>query len=202
MKQPYLSKARAWNARPTEAESTAAVAAQTPIAASSRRRTFGETQAAKPVVDQQATARLVAALDVVLAASDAVSLAVKHFNALPPDTAPPASWVDRAVDLHVALLEAWWALDDEAAVDAAAGGWTVGPPHAIGTAVERRKIRTVWETELMKPAGKTLWWDRLAYRVDIAMDSDEAEAAGRALVEEGARRRFAAWRNTREETGS
>jgi hypothetical protein len=156
------------------------------------------TKPAAPVltVDRAATARLVAALDVVLAASDAISKAVGYFAQLAPNEAPPPAWVDRAVELHVALLDAWWALDDEAAIDAAAGGWTVGPPHAIGTPVQRRQIRTVWETELMRPATPELRWDRLARAVEAALLVEDVEPAGRALVAEGSRRRYANWHET------
>lgn len=153
---------------------------------------------AELVVDPAATARLVAALDVVLAASDKVSDAIRHFSALPADTPPPASWVERAVELHVALLAAWWALDDEAVLDAAAGGWTVGPPHAIGTPLERRLIWLRWETELMQPASPALWWDRLVAMVAGARTEAVLEEAGRALLAEGARRRYATFHATRQ----
>lgn len=155
--------------------------------------TTKKTEAPPP--NPEATARLVAALDVVLAASDKVSAAVEHFSRLDPDTDPPAAWVERAVELHVALLEAWWALDDQAALDAAAGGWTVGPPHAVGTAMERRYTRLGWEVELMRPAGEALWWDKAVAPVNAARTEAALEEAGRALVREASKRRYQSWRN-------
>jgi hypothetical protein len=147
-------------------------------------------------VDRAATARLVAALDTVLDASDSISKAVTHFSTLPPEQAPPPAWVERAVELHVALLEAWWALDDEAAIDAAAGGWTVGPPHAIGTPLERRRVRTFWELEWLKPQTPVHWWDKQIRALGAATTEAAAEEAGRALVAEGSRRRYANWHET------
>lgn len=137
--------------------------------------------------------RLTGALARVLVASDAITKGHAVFDGLAPDEAPPVEWVDRMVELHVQELEAYWALDAEAVAGVAAGSWTAttGEPAATEEVV-RIAQRARWQADVVKPPKPALWFTKLLGRLDRAAQTGEhVEEAGRALVAEATRRRFA-----------
>lgn len=142
--------------------------------------------------------RLTGALERVLAHSEAIVKGLTAFRALAPDAEVPPAWVDRMVELHVAELEAYWALDAEAVAGALSGGWTTGEAERfVADPAERVRQRARWQAAAVKPAGPALWFDKLVRALDAAGDP---EAAGRDLVAEATRRHFADWRRTRVRT--
>lgn len=143
--------------------------------------------------------RLTAALERVLASSDAIVKGLRAFRALDPDADVPPAWVDRMVELHAAELEAYWALDEEAVAGAAAGGWTTGDAGALDCSPEERVAqRARWQAEAVRPGAAALWFDKLARRLDRRDEGVEAvRNAGRTLLVEATRHRFANWQQTR-----
>lgn len=250
MKQPYLNRARTWRGRPSEEETRAALAAQTPIEASSRRLTFGtrpptrdvraeplplqidddglarQVQSA-PTADQawralglpggrdaispDAVEALAVAVTALCATSDSIGKGLKAFGALAEDAEVPVPWVDRMVELHLAELEGYWALDDLAYAGLVEGGWTVTQPDRdppVDDPAARVMRRAEWQAEGMKapPRGQVLAIDRLRNTLSreesIDLDRGAAgveavKAAGRGLVAGVALWRFANWQQTR-----
>lgn len=114
------------------------------------------------------------------------------------ETPLPASWVERLVELYVALLEGYWRLDDLAYAGLKTGGWTVTTPEPpADDPAGRIAQRARWVAEENKPTTPALWFDKLdrALGREVAECLNEGElenvrGAGRELVEEATRDRF------------
>jgi hypothetical protein len=150
---------------------------------------------------------------------DAIGKGLVAFGARDPEEPIPAAWVDRMVELHAALLEGYWRLDDLAYAGVKEGGWTITTREPLDDDPAGRVAqRARWVAEENKPREPALWFDRALRRLDDLVAGYEREAsaadpaevldavkdavkdAGRALVAEATRRRFARWHETRRET--
>lgn len=155
-------------------------------------------------MDQDVMDRLSAAATALCTIGDAIGKGLVAFGARDPEEPIPASWVDRMVELHGALLEGYWRLDELAWLGVREGGWTVTTKEALADDPAGRVAqRARWVAEENKPREPALWFDRLGGALDAAVGFgtlDEARDAGRALVAEATRRRFARWHETRRET--
>jgi hypothetical protein len=160
---------------------------------------------ARDDVDPLAVAALAEAATTLCAIGDAIGLGLRHFGELAPDEDPPASWVDRMVELHVQELEGWWTLDDLAYAGLKEGGWTATHAVVLADPAWRVAVRARWQAQPLKPKQPSLALDKLDRYLGEAVevygsDLEVVKVAGRALVSGAALHRFSHWRTTRRAT--